>query len=193
MSSCILNKSDACIFFKSFLFAWIFFLFFPHPPHHFSNGPSLTYICWEIDNFVIKSNIFRRFFICKNILKKWSCYHDNYFRYFMFGKYNGFVSKERVSACMNRWEICRRWPKNRGQKQSSLHFVIHSEQSRMLARSCFSWRFFALQINGYSFKNRSWIYSLFSDDFFCNRVIERSEYGDVNMGVNTIYVELWFV
>ena len=23
----------------------------------------LTYICWEIDNFVIKSNIFRRFFI----------------------------------------------------------------------------------------------------------------------------------
>jgi hypothetical protein len=23
------------------LFAWIFFLFFPHPPHHFSNGPSL--------------------------------------------------------------------------------------------------------------------------------------------------------
>ena len=34
----------------------------------------LTYICWEIDNFVIK--------------------------YFMFGKYNGFVSKARVSACM---------------------------------------------------------------------------------------------
>ena len=24
----------------------------------------LTYICWEIDNFVIKSDIFRRFFIC---------------------------------------------------------------------------------------------------------------------------------
>ena len=60
----------------------------------------LTYICWEIDNFVIKSDIFRRFFVCKNILKKLSCYHDNNFRYFMFGKYNGFVSKERVSACM---------------------------------------------------------------------------------------------
>ena len=60
----------------------------------------LTYICWEIENFVIKSDIFRRFFICKNILKKLSCYHDNYFRYFMFGKYNGFVSKARVSACM---------------------------------------------------------------------------------------------
>ena len=60
----------------------------------------LTYICWEIDNFVIKSDIFRLFFICKNILKKLSCYHDNYFRYFMFGKYNGFVSKARVSACM---------------------------------------------------------------------------------------------
>jgi hypothetical protein len=57
----------------------------------------LKYICWEIDNFVIKSDIFRRFFICKNILKKLSCYHDNYFRYFMFGKYNGFVSKARVS------------------------------------------------------------------------------------------------
>jgi hypothetical protein len=60
----------------------------------------LTYICWEIDNFVIKSDILMRFFICENILKKLSCYHDNYFRYFMFGKYNGFVSKARVSACM---------------------------------------------------------------------------------------------
>ena len=60
----------------------------------------LTYICWEIDTFVIKSDIFRRFFICKNILKKLSCRHNNYFRYFMFGKYNGFVSKARVSACM---------------------------------------------------------------------------------------------
>ena len=40
----------------------------------------LTYICWEINNYVIKSDIFRRFFICKNILKKLSCYHDNYFR-----------------------------------------------------------------------------------------------------------------
>ena len=60
----------------------------------------LTYICWEIDNFVIKSDIFTRFFICKNILKKLSCYPNNYFRYFMFGKYNGFVSKARVSACM---------------------------------------------------------------------------------------------
>jgi hypothetical protein len=46
-------------------------------------------MCWEIDNFVIKSDIFRWFFICKNILKKISCYHENYFRYFMFGKYNG--------------------------------------------------------------------------------------------------------
>ena len=46
---------------------------------------------WEIDNFVIQSDIFRRFFICKNILKKLLCYHDNYFKYFTFGKYNGFV------------------------------------------------------------------------------------------------------
>ena len=60
----------------------------------------LTYICWEIDNFVIKSDIFRRFFICKNILKKLSCYHDNNFGYFMFGKYNDFVSNARVSAFM---------------------------------------------------------------------------------------------
>jgi hypothetical protein len=60
----------------------------------------LTYIFWEIDNFVIKSDNFRRFFIRKNILKKLSCYHDNYFRYFMFGKYNGFVGKARVSACI---------------------------------------------------------------------------------------------
>ena len=60
----------------------------------------LTYIYWEIDNFVIKSDIFRGFFICKNILKKLSCYHDNYFKYFTFGKYNGFVSKER-GFCMH--------------------------------------------------------------------------------------------
>jgi hypothetical protein len=58
---------------------------------------NLSYICWEIDNFVIKSDFFRRFFICiKNILKKLSCYHDNNFGYFMFGKYNGFVSKARA-------------------------------------------------------------------------------------------------
>jgi hypothetical protein len=34
------------------------------------------------------------------ILKKLTCYHDNCSRYFTFGKYNGFVSKARVSACM---------------------------------------------------------------------------------------------
>ena len=28
--------------------------------------------------------------------------------------------------------------------------------------------------------------SLFWDDFFCNRVIGRSEYGDLNMGANTV-------
>jgi hypothetical protein len=47
---------------------------------------------------IIFRYIFRRFFICKNILKKLLCYHDNYFKYFTFGKYNGFVA--RVSACM---------------------------------------------------------------------------------------------
>jgi hypothetical protein len=43
-------------FFKSFLFAWIFFRFFPHPPHHFSNGPSLRYsrcCCYYIQWFCI--------------------------------------------------------------------------------------------------------------------------------------------
>jgi hypothetical protein len=39
----------------------------------------LTYICWEINKFGIKSDIIRGFFICMNILKKLSCYHDNYF------------------------------------------------------------------------------------------------------------------
>ena len=58
----------------------------------------LTYICWEIDNFVIKSDIVRRF--VRIFLKKLSYYHDNCSRYFMFGKYNCFVSKARVSACM---------------------------------------------------------------------------------------------
>jgi hypothetical protein len=45
-------------------------------------------------------------------------------------------------------------------QQSSLH--LHSKQNRKLARSCFSWPFFAFhstiyKINGYSFKSRSWI------------------------------------
>ena len=30
----------------------------------------LTYICWEIDNFVIKSDIFRRFFFVLRIFLK---------------------------------------------------------------------------------------------------------------------------
>jgi hypothetical protein len=81
----------------------------------------LTYICWEIDNFVIKSDIFRRFFICKNILKKLSCYHDNYFRYFMFGKYNGFVSKARVSACMYFLVCSLKCKQNKG---SSISFTV---------------------------------------------------------------------
>ena len=59
----------------------------------------LTYICWEIDNFVIKSDIFRRF--VRIFLKNYrvtmttaldtSCSENTM---------NGFVSKARVSACM---------------------------------------------------------------------------------------------
>jgi hypothetical protein len=81
-------------------FQWVEVVSYPHSLYYLRIITYLTYICWEIDNFVIKSDIFRRFFICKNILKKLPCYHDNYFRHFMFGKYNGFVSKARVSACM---------------------------------------------------------------------------------------------
>ena len=40
------------------------------------------------------------FSFVKIFLKKLLCYHDNYFRYFMSRKCNGFVSKARVSACM---------------------------------------------------------------------------------------------
>jgi hypothetical protein len=54
---------------------------------------------WEIDNFVLKSDILGDFSIIKIFFMKLSCYHDNYFN-FMFRKYNGFVSKARVSACM---------------------------------------------------------------------------------------------
>jgi hypothetical protein len=36
----------------------------------------------------------------KNVLKKLSCYHDNYFKYFIFGKYIVFVSKAR-GFCMH--------------------------------------------------------------------------------------------
>ena len=42
MSSRILNKSDACIFFQILFVCMDFFSVFPHPPHHFSNGPSLA-------------------------------------------------------------------------------------------------------------------------------------------------------
>ena len=47
-SSRILNKSDACIFFQTLFVCMDFFLFFPHPPHHFSNGPSLRSIIASI-------------------------------------------------------------------------------------------------------------------------------------------------
>ena len=53
-------------------------------------------------NFAIKSDIFKGFFICKNILKKLSCYHDNYFRYFTFGKYNGqWFCQQGEGFCMH--------------------------------------------------------------------------------------------
>ena len=39
------------------------------------------------------------FSFVKIFLTKLSCYHDNYFKYFMFGKHNGFVSKAR-GFCM---------------------------------------------------------------------------------------------
>jgi hypothetical protein len=50
---------------------------------------------------------FWHFSFVKIFLTKLSCYHDNYFKYFMFGKYNGFVSKARVSACMYFLVYCR--------------------------------------------------------------------------------------
>ena len=56
-----------------------------------------------IDNFVTKSDMFEGwgdFSILKLFLIKLSCYHDNYFQYFMFELHNDFVSKARVSACM---------------------------------------------------------------------------------------------
>jgi hypothetical protein len=37
-------------------------------------------------NFVIQSEFL-------GILKKLLCYHENYFKYFTFGKYNGFVGE----------------------------------------------------------------------------------------------------
>jgi hypothetical protein len=40
------------------------------------------------------------FSIVKIFLVKLLCYHDNYFKYVMFWKYNGFASKARVSAFM---------------------------------------------------------------------------------------------
>jgi hypothetical protein len=54
----------------------------------------------EIDNFVIKSDICFGFFICKNISKKLSCYHDNYFKYLMFGKYKD-LCQQGEGFCMH--------------------------------------------------------------------------------------------
>jgi hypothetical protein len=99
------------------------------------------------------------------------------------------------SMPVSRWEICRRWPKNRGQKQSSIAF-IHSKQSRKLGRSCFSWRFFAFHST--IFKLTVILLKIDHEFFvlwwfFFNRVIGWSEYCDVNMGANAVYVELWLV
>jgi hypothetical protein len=64
-------------------------------------------------------------------LKKLSCYHDNYFRYFMFGKYNGFVSKVRVSACMYflvpKWNCC----EIAGEKKQKLNILSKGPSSRV--------------------------------------------------------------
>jgi hypothetical protein len=43
------------------------------------------------------------FTILKTFLKL-SCHHDNYFKYFMFGKYNGFSSKAR-GFCMHEFLV----------------------------------------------------------------------------------------
>jgi hypothetical protein len=57
----------------------------------------LTYkYVWEIEKGIFLGDVS----ILKTFLMKISCYHDNYFKNFMFGKYYGFVSKARVSACM---------------------------------------------------------------------------------------------
>ena len=64
----------------------------------YNNIPQHIYV-WEIDNFVINRDIFRDFSIVKIFLVTLSCYHDDYFKYLMFEKYNGFVSNAKVSAC----------------------------------------------------------------------------------------------
>jgi hypothetical protein len=50
--------------------------------------PNIYIYVWEIDNFVIKSDILGDFSIVKIFLMKLSCYHD-------------WISKRRVSACMS--------------------------------------------------------------------------------------------
>jgi hypothetical protein len=42
---------------------------------------------------MVRDCILGDFSFVKIFLTKLSCYHDNFFKYFMFGKYNGFVSK----------------------------------------------------------------------------------------------------
>jgi hypothetical protein len=62
----------------------------------------LTYICWEIDNFAFKMIFLGDFSFVRIFLKNYrvTVTTTQESRYFMFGKYNGFVSKARVSACM---------------------------------------------------------------------------------------------
>ena len=57
-----------------------------------NNIPDI-YICWEIDNFVIKSDICRRFFINYRVTMTTTLHTS-------CSEKNGFVSKARVSACM---------------------------------------------------------------------------------------------
>ena len=57
----------------------------------YNNIPNIYLYVWGIDNFIIKGD----FLFVKIFLTKLLCYHDNYFKYFIFGKYHGFVSKAR--------------------------------------------------------------------------------------------------
>jgi hypothetical protein len=74
-------------------------IFYPEKGKGFNSGSSTTSTFWGFPLTVCLS-ICNRELIYKHILKKISCYHDNHFRHFMFGKYNGFVNKARVSACL---------------------------------------------------------------------------------------------
>jgi hypothetical protein len=101
------------------------------------------------------------------------------FRYFMFGKYNGFVSKARVSACMYFLVLCLKFIKYRGRGSPTMGGHPHWSQ-KYGGLSCMNSRHWLVQfkvcIITTAWRQRnsiSWLINFLQIYFFFARIFAR--------------------